>query len=98
VRQSESTQKEVAVGWLRERDELKTTVTEMTRKVDQLQEQLNGRVREVETLVRNDIRKLIIRSARKNIAILTHVVNEIEKMLRKCCFSKVHLFISSGIT
>lgn len=39
------------MGWLRERDELKSNAFEMTRKVDQLQEQLSGRVREVETLV-----------------------------------------------
>jgi hypothetical protein len=51
VKQSEATQKEVSVGWLRERDELKSNAFEMTRKVDQLQEQLNGRVREVDTLV-----------------------------------------------
>ncbi|XP_059483839.1 myosin-11 isoform X7 [Neocloeon triangulifer] len=50
LKQIEITQKEVAVGWLRERDELKANVTEMSRKLDQLQEQLSGRVREVETL------------------------------------------------
>ncbi|KAF4522420.1 hypothetical protein B566_EDAN007670 [Ephemera danica] len=50
LRQSEGMQKEVAVGWLRERDELKASVTEMTRRAEQLEEQLAGRAREVEAL------------------------------------------------